>query len=107
MRLSLTLLVPLIVAGCFHPDFRNGGLTCSDNGMCPSGFMCSKVDNHCYRPGASPTPMRGSDLPDAGEDAGPNAGQDASQDINLPGSVSPVTATPDRPRGATVAWTAA
>ncbi len=45
------------VAGCFHPDVKNGGFACSmtDSEPCPNGFFC--VNGLCEdHPGVSSSP---------------------------------------------------
>jgi hypothetical protein len=59
-RLALLVLLALGVAAsaaCFRPNIKEGGLVCADGGVggvCPEGFECSQVDNHCYTPDAGP-----------------------------------------------------
>jgi hypothetical protein len=40
-----------LAIGCYRPNVLSGGLVCAvgeDGGVCPDGFHCSKIDNHCY-----------------------------------------------------------
>ena len=57
------------VAGCFHPDVKNGGFACSmtDDPPCPEGFFC--VSGLCQdHPGA------GGDVVDLSTGTGGNGG---------------------------------
>jgi hypothetical protein len=64
MRLG-ALLVLAVAAGCFSPHYRNGDLTCSSAGKCPSGLHCA-ADNTCWLNGQDPT----LDLGGGGNDLG-------------------------------------
>jgi hypothetical protein len=57
-RLALSALLALGVAAsaaCYRPNITDGGLACADGGVCPDGFECSLVDNHCYKSDAGPS----------------------------------------------------
>jgi hypothetical protein len=45
--------------GCYNPNIVNGGLHCSEGGMCPDGFFCHP-SGRCYRPDSGPTDCGGS-----------------------------------------------
>jgi len=55
LRFALLALVVAAAAACYKPNIMNGGLGCSDAGTCPEGFVCSPIDNHCYKPDAGPS----------------------------------------------------
>jgi hypothetical protein len=42
------LWIVLAVVGCFNPRYQEGGFHCGSGGSCPSGELCSPVDNRCY-----------------------------------------------------------
>jgi hypothetical protein len=48
----LRALLPLLLGGCFAPDFQSGHLECGGSGDCPPGFHCAV--NRCYRDGEEP-----------------------------------------------------
>lgn len=54
-RLALLALGVAASAACFRPSIKEGGFICADGGVCPDEFVCSLVDNHCYRPDAGPS----------------------------------------------------
>jgi hypothetical protein len=50
-------ILGVVANGCYRPNVVSGGLVCApgmDGGICPEGFHCSKVDNHCYAADAGP-----------------------------------------------------
>ena len=38
---------------CFNPNILNGGLRCSEGGLCPEGFVCHP-SGRCYKPDTGP-----------------------------------------------------
>jgi hypothetical protein len=53
-RLLVLLLGPMLLASCYNPQIVDGGLKCSANFECPSGFKCNQTDGVCYRQGTIP-----------------------------------------------------
>jgi hypothetical protein len=53
-RLSWLGLGCLLLATCYNPQIVNGGLKCTANFECPSGFKCNQPDGLCYQEGMIP-----------------------------------------------------
>jgi Fibronectin type III domain len=108
MRIAPVLMTAVLASGCFKPDYRSGDLRCSPTGGCPSGMMCSPVDNHCYKPGAGPPPistpddlaMPADDLAHAADDL---AMPDLGPEVTVPGSPRNVVASAGD-ASATITW---
>ena len=49
------VLISFGLAGCFHPRFSNGTLTCAHSTDCPPGYHCA-LNLTCYQPGSDPDP---------------------------------------------------
>jgi hypothetical protein len=61
-----SLLIALVLAGCYAPDFDAGRFHCSAKGECPSGHHCA-ADGYCWKNGEDPTLDLGADLAVAGD----------------------------------------
>jgi hypothetical protein len=48
----IALLVGITSVGCYKPNIRDGGLLCSDGGLCPDGFHCA-ANGTCKEGGAT------------------------------------------------------
>jgi hypothetical protein len=75
--LLCTLAVSLLVgAGCFNPNVKNGGFTCTGpgDGQCPSGYFC--VNGFCLD---SATGVGGGG---GGGSGGPDLSRSSSQDLS-------------------------
>jgi hypothetical protein len=88
MRILVALL-PLLAA-CFDPELRDGVVSCGSDRSCPPDFVCSPVDNLCYRN----APGSGADAAvDADLDGGANADADSDAppmiDASIDASASP------------------
>jgi hypothetical protein len=58
---------PIALFGaCYRPNITQGGLRCTDAGVCPDGFTCAS-DNRCYKGDGGPVaPTCDLPTPDAG-----------------------------------------
>jgi hypothetical protein len=54
-RMIWLALAVAAATACYRPNIKDGGLGCSEAGTCPEGFVCSKVDQHCWAPDAGPS----------------------------------------------------
>jgi hypothetical protein len=54
MRLAFSIGVVVVAVGCFRPSIHSGGFTCAEGRVCPEGFECALIDNHCYAKDAGP-----------------------------------------------------
>ena len=60
------LAATLLLAGCYNPSIQDGGLHCSPNFECPSGFKCNQSNGLCYKSGAIPPISEGGVSDDGG-----------------------------------------
>jgi hypothetical protein len=76
-----------IMAGC-GISVTNGGLTCSSDGTCPSGFHCA-VDNSCWKNGQDPIGGGDGDL--GADDLGDvDQSAEGPPDLTTPPDLSPI-----------------
>jgi hypothetical protein len=103
MRRGLTFLLALAAlaaAGCYDPDVKNGGYSCTaDRPHCPSGFTC--VGNRCVNDGSQPPPGQDSGPPPVGDDlstSGPVVDMTSTVSTDMAGQQSmPDMSKPSRP----------
>lgn len=64
------LLASVAMAGCFHPRFSNGTLSCAQSTDCPPGYHCA-LNLTCYQAGSDPDPAADSSRATVDSDAAP------------------------------------
>jgi|HubBroStandDraft_6_1064221.scaffolds.fasta_scaffold75301_2 hypothetical protein len=72
----LSALVWLPLAACYRPNIAQGGLRCTDGGLCPDGFTC-RSNGRCYEGDAEPESI--CDFPPPASKAGCSSTSTASQ----------------------------